>query len=158
MTSLNTTIHLTEEAEAVNWPAMHYVFIEEIGPFAQTAGKAWTALHQMRPMIEAHNAITGYMSLYKIGPQIYRAGVSLAARPKDLQEGLRYEKFAGGKYSRFVLTGPFTQLGEATGRACKLVAERQIPLREDFNIEHYVSDPRVTPEPELITEILFPTA
>jgi predicted transcriptional regulator YdeE len=158
MTSPNPTIHLTEEPEPVNWPEMHYVFIQKTGPFAQTAGQAWTELHRIRPKIEQRNTITGYMSLYKIGSQVYRAGVSLAAPPDKLPEGMRYEKFSGGKYSRFVLTGPFTQLGEATGRACKLVAERQIPLRDDFNIEHYVKDPRITPEAELITHILFPTA
>jgi hypothetical protein len=29
-------------------------------------------------------------------------------------------------------------------------------VRKDFNIENYVTDPRMTPEDELITEILFP--
>ncbi len=150
-------MNLTEKPDTVQWPETHYVFLEKIGPFPQTAPAAWTEFHQIRSEIEEHNTITGYMSLYKMGPQVYRAGVSLSAPPKSLPTRLSYEKFAGGKYSRFVLTGPYTQLGPATGRACQLTAEQRIPLRDDFNIEHYVTDPRTTPEPELITEILFPT-
>lgn len=150
-------MNLTETPDIVEWPEMHYVFLEKIGPFPQNAPAAWTEFHQIRPQIEEHNRITGYMSLYKMGPQIYRAGVSVAAPPTALPEGLRYEKFAGGKYSRFVLMGSFTQLGPATGRTFQLVAEQKIPLRDDYNIEHYVNDPRVTPEADLKTEILFPT-
>ncbi len=98
------------------------------------------------------------MSLYKVAPQIYRAGVALATAPRDLPEGLAHEKFPGGKYSRFVLTGSFSNLPEACGRVFQIVAETKIPLRDDFGIENYVSDPHTTPEDQLITEILVPTA
>jgi len=40
----------------------------------------------------------------------------------------------------------------------EIVAEKGIEMRNDFCIENYVSDPRVTPAEELITEILVPTA
>ncbi len=158
MIPTNPAIQLTEEPEVVNWPAMHYVFLEKTGPFMQIAPQAWQEFHKLTPAIEEHNAITDYISLYKIGPQIYRAGVSVAAPPVNLPSGVAYEKFSGGKYSRFVLTGAYSNLGPATARTVELVAEKQIPLRDDYNIEHYVNDPRVTPEEELITEILFPTA
>ena len=64
----------------------------------------------------------------------------------------------GGKYTRFILTGPFSQLPEASGRVFKIVAEKKIPLRDGYNIENYVNDPRTTPEDQLLTEIMFPTA
>jgi hypothetical protein len=67
--------------DVVTWPATHYVFIEKIGPFQGTAPQAWKDLHQLVPRISEHNKITGYMSLYKVGPKVYRAGVSLAAGP-----------------------------------------------------------------------------
>lgn len=155
---MSLTINLTETPDTVTWPEMHYVFLEKVGTFQQTAPAAWTEFHELRESVAAHNTITGFMSLYQMGPQIYRAGVSVSAPPRDLPAGLRYEKFPGGKYARFVLTGPYMQLGPATCRACELVAAQRIALREGFNIEHYVTDPRITPEPELITEILFPTA
>jgi hypothetical protein len=99
-------MNLTEEPKTVAWPTTHYVFVEKVGPFQTNAPAAWQNLHTYVPQIAQHNQITGYMSLYKMGPQVYRAGVSLAAPPKGLPEGLGYTEFSGGKFSRFVLTGP----------------------------------------------------
>jgi DNA gyrase inhibitor GyrI len=72
-----------------------------------------------------HNQITGGMSLYKVGPKIYRAGFSLAAPPVELPEGLEYAKFNGGKYSRFALTGPYADLPQASGRVFEIVSENR---------------------------------
>jgi effector-binding domain-containing protein len=36
--------------------------------------------------------------------------------------------------------------------------EKQIHLRDDFAIENYTNDPKTTPEEQLVTEILVPTA
>ncbi|HEV2136320.1 MAG TPA: GyrI-like domain-containing protein [Terracidiphilus sp.] len=158
MTAANQTIPLRQEPGTVNWPETHYVFVEKTGPFMQNAPQAWQEMHKLIPAVAEHNTVTGYMSLYKIGPQIYRAGVSISAAPVELPAAVSYENFSGGKYSRFVLTGSYSNLGPATGIAQKLVAEKRIPLRDDWNIENYVNDPRVTPEDQLITEILFPLA
>ena len=156
-TAKEARMRLTEEPQIVTWPATHYIFIERIGPFQNTAAQAWQTLHQLVPAISEHNKITGYMSLYKVGPTIYRAGVSLAADPKNLPEGIAYEKFKGGKYSRFVLTGPYANLPQACCRVFEIVSETKIELRDDYNIENYVSDPRTTPEEQLVTEILIAT-
>jgi effector-binding domain-containing protein len=104
-----------------------------------------------------NNRITGYMALYKMGPKIYRAGFSIAAPPVNLPEGLRYEKFPGGKYVRFILTGPYTDLPKASGRVWGIVSEKKIDLRDDFAIENYINDPRSTPEDQLVTHIMIPT-
>jgi predicted transcriptional regulator YdeE len=151
-------MNLTEEPEIVNWAETHYVFVEKIGPFMSTAPQAWQVLHNNVPEIAAKNRIAQYLSLYKPGAGIYRAGVSLAAPPAELPAEMQYEKFRGGKYCRFVLTGPYSDLPEASGRVWQLAGEKQIPVREDFAIENYVNDPRITPQAELITEILVPTA
>ena len=91
-----------------------------------------------------------------MGPQIYCAGVALAGPPAKLPEGITYLEFKGGKYSRFVLTGPYSNLGRATGRVMELIAETKLPLRDDYFIENYVNDPKTTPEEQLITQILVP--
>jgi DNA gyrase inhibitor GyrI len=157
-TAKGAFMQLTEVPEVVNWPETNYVFIEKTGPFQNTAPQAWKDLHQLVPRISEHNKITGYMSLYKVGPKIYRAGVSLAVTPQDLPEGIASEKFKGGKYSRFVLIGPYSNLPAACGRVFQIVSETKIQLREDYCIENYVSDPRTTPEEQWITQILIPTA
>jgi len=151
-------MNLTEEPEIVNWAETHYVFVEKIGPFMSTAPQAWQELHDNIPEIAAKNRIAQYLSLYKPGAGIYRAGVSLSGPPDELPAQMQYEKFRGGKYCRFVLTGPYSDLPEASGRVWALAAEKNIPLREEFAIENYVNDPRTTPQEELTTEILLPTA
>src|SRR5471030_1581899 len=100
-------MQLTHEPKHVSWPKTHYIYIENKGPFQATAAKAWKKLRKLVPEILEHNEIKGFMSLYKFKPEkIYRAGVVVAAQPKQLPRGLAYVRFQGGKYSRFVLTGP----------------------------------------------------
>jgi effector-binding domain-containing protein len=154
---MEDAMNLTATPEIVAWPETDYVFVEKIGPFQFTAPQAWQSAHKLTEALTRNNKITGYMSLYKVQPQIYRAGFALAAPPVDLPDGLGYEKFRGGKYSRFVLTGPYSDLPEASGRIFEIVAEKGIRQRDDYCIEYYVNDPRMTPEDKLITEILIPT-
>jgi DNA gyrase inhibitor GyrI len=151
-------MNLTQEPEVVNWPETHYVFIEKTGPFQETAPEAWQEMQKLIPKISENNKVNGFMALYKRGPKLYRAGVSVAEAPKKLPEGVRYEKFAGGKYSKFVLTGSYANLPQASGRVFELVEEKKIQVRDDFCIENYVNDPRATPEDQLVTQILIPTA
>jgi DNA gyrase inhibitor GyrI len=151
-------MQLTEKPEVVTWPATHCVFIEKIGPFKNTAQQAWQELHRLLPQVPKENQIQEYFALYKVPQQIYRAGVSLAAPPKNLPSGLSYELFHGGKYSKFVLTGSWSNLPQASGKVFEMVSQQKIPVRDDFNIENYLNKPDSTPADQLITEILIPTA
>src|SRR5437763_8243576 len=90
-------LNLTQEPEIVTWPETRYVFVEKIGPFQNTAPQAWQEVHPLVPRISEHNKVTGYMSLYKIGPKIYRAGVSVAAEPKKLPKNVPYQNIKGDK-------------------------------------------------------------
>jgi DNA gyrase inhibitor GyrI len=149
---------LNEKPLKTTLPDSHYIFIEKVGPFMDTAPKCWTELHQLVPLIERDNEITGYLSLYKVEPNkmTYRAGVALSAPPVRAIEVMRYEKIKGGNYNKFVLTGSYAQLPEACGRVFSILKETQMAVRDDFNIENYVNSPKDTPEDKLITEILIP--
>jgi DNA gyrase inhibitor GyrI len=151
-------MNLTEKPEIVNWPETVYVYVEKVGPFSKTAPQAWQEVLRFRPSISEHAKITGNLSLYKVESQTYRAGFALTSVPVKLTKELQCEKFQGGKYSRFVLTGPWSDLPAASGRVFEIVKESKLKLRDDFCIENYVSDPQTTPEDKLITEILIPTA
>ena len=149
---------LVEESDLKHWPASHYVFLQKIGPFMQTAPACWQESHQKAGLLMQSKNLLSVASLYKIQPQmVYRAGVMLSEVPASLPEGFSYEKFEGGLYSRFILKGSYAQLPEACGRVFQIVEQTKLPLRDDFYIENYVSDPRITPEDQLITEILIPT-
>lgn len=147
---------LTEQYEIVYWPETYYVFVEKLGSFSTNAPAAWQAAHALAADLSKHNRIMGYLSLYKIPQPLYRAGFALEAPPAELPAGLKYELFPGGKYAKFVLTGPYSQLPEASSRVFELIEQQDIPTRDDFYIESYVNDPRTTPEGELVTEILVP--
>ena len=149
-------MNLTSDPQVVNFPATHYVFVEKTGPFPSIAPAAWQSAHTFVPELSKKNQITGYMSLYRMGPKVYRAGFALAGPPVDLPAGLAYEQFNGGNYVRFILTGPYSDLPAASGAAWNTVGERKTAVRDDFAIENYMNDPRVTPEDQLITHILIP--
>lgn len=149
-------MNLSEHPDFVNWPEMHYVFVERIGPFMQNAGAAWQQAHPLVPALSENNRITGYMALYKMGPKIYRAGFSISGPPVKLPEGLKYEHFHG-KYVRFILTGPYDLLPQASGRVWDFVGEKKLEVRDDFAIENYINDPRTTPPEQLVTHIMIPT-
>lgn len=147
---------LTETPEFIDWPETHYVFLQRTGPFMQTAPEAWQAVSALLPAIAAHNRITRGMSLYRTATGTYRAGFSIAEAPVNLPEGLDYECFPGGRYSRFVMTGSYANLPFASARVWQIAATSKLPLRDDWAIENYPNDPKTTPESDLVTEILIP--
>ncbi len=151
-------MNLTEKPDVIDWPLTHFLFVEKIGPFMETAQKAWEELHKGTPEISKQHKISRYMSLYKIEPKmLYRAGVAIEGKPSSIPEGFKYEAFEGGKYARFVLTGSYANLPKACGRVFQTVKETGLPVRPGYFIENYVNDPRTTPEDQLVTEILIPT-
>jgi effector-binding domain-containing protein len=151
-------MNLTEEPEILFWPETHFVFVEKTGPFPKVAPEAWQMAYSLAALLAENNKITGKMSLYKLSPNVYRAGFVVAGPPVKLPEGLTYEVFEGGRYSRFVLTGPYSDLPAATRRVFEIVSQNEMMMRSDFCIENYVTDPQTAPEEELVTEILIPIA
>ncbi|HEY9682074.1 MAG TPA: GyrI-like domain-containing protein [Oculatellaceae cyanobacterium] len=147
---------LNENYDTITFPATHYVYIEKVGPFMENAPKAWQEVLKVVPELAKLGAMKQGMSLYKVGPQIYRAGFCFDAKPDNIPSGLEYMHFDGGRYARFVLTGSYSQMPEACGRVFEIVATKKLKTEERFNIEHYVNDPKSTPEDKLITEILVP--
>ena len=151
-------MRLSEIPDTIQWPKSHYVYLEKKGPFQITAQACWMELHRLMPEIVRNNTIIGAAALYKIEPEmIYRAGMILKEVPVNLPNGILYDVFPGGEYSRFTLMGSYMQLPEACGKVFEMVKARNIQVRNDFYIEHYVNDPKTTPEEQLVTEILVPS-
>jgi effector-binding domain-containing protein len=153
---MTSTINLTTEPEIVTRPSIHYLYIEKTGDIPANAAGAWHEAEKFAAQIASVGQIVGACALYKCGPDVYRAGYVLSERPASIPEGLSYEEVPGGRFTKLVLHGPYSQLPQATSRAFQVVAEKQIPLRDGFNIENYVTEPRTTPQEQSITEILFP--
>jgi predicted transcriptional regulator YdeE len=120
--SQGDVMNFTQDPEIMNFPPTHYVYVEKTGEFHTTAPQTWKSAHTFVSELSKKNQITGYLSLYKVGPKLYRAGFALAAEPAELPAGMAYEKFNGGKYARFILTGSYSQLPEASRQAWHTVA------------------------------------
>ena len=157
-------VNLTSEFETVARPLTHYVFLEKRGPFAEVAPPLW---NDLMPLIRHINPqevreFLGVSGIDKTRPgedaMIYQAGLALARKPETLQAGLQHRAIPSGRYARFLLIGPYSQIWTAFDRIFKTLAERSVTLRPEFCIENYLNDPRNTPEDQLQTELLVPIA
>ena len=149
---------LTTSKDLTQFPQIHYIFVEEVGPFEKTAQAAWGKVHQHLDKMMAENKLTKVMSLYKIEPQmIYRAGIAVDAKPASIPEGFKYEVFNGGVYQRFTLIGGYENLPEACGVVFGQVEKEKLPMRNDWFVENYINSPKATPAENLVSEILIPT-
>ena len=158
------TMNLTPNFETITRPLTHYLFIERRGPFAEIAPPLW---NDLMPLIQRLNQqhireFLGVSGIDKSRPgedsMIYQAGVGCAEAPQKLPEGLQLRAIKSGKYARFLLTGPYSQIWPAFDRIFKTLADNKVDLRPEFCIENYLNDPRMTPEDKLKTELLVPIA
>lgn len=156
-------LNLTEKPEIITRETTHFLHVRRTGLFAEVAMPAWYALF---PLLESNVEKTNIKeflgtSLMDLKTQdessmFYDAGVSLIDKPKNVPKGMQYTKIASGKYARFILTGPYPGVWPAFEKIFRILAEKKIQLRDGACIENYINDPNVTPEEELITELLVP--
>lgn len=155
-------VNLTTEFDSITRPLTHYVFLEKRGPFAEVAPPLWNELFPLLERIGQRDVreFLGLSGIDKSRPgedaMIYQAGVALAETPHQLPQGLQQRSIKSGKYARFLLTGPYTQIWPAFDRMFKTLAEKKVGLRPEYCIENYLNDPQVTPEDQLKTELLVP--
>lgn len=159
------TMNLNTNFEIVTRPTTHYVFLEKHGPFSEVAPPTWDEMFPLMAQQVAQKEIVEFLGLSgidrkKMGEEtmIYQAGVAVSHPPKSEMKGLRYRKIESGKYARFLLIGPYSHIWPAFDQVFKTLGEKKVELREEFCIENYLNDPKVTPENELRTEILIPAA
>lgn len=158
------SMYLTTELDSITRPVTHYAFLEKRGPFAEVAPPLWNELHSLLAQIDPAEVreYLGVSGVDKSRPgedaMVYQAGVALVHEADNLPIGMQQRSIKGGKYARFVLTGPYAHIGAAFDRIFKNLAEKQVALRPEFCIENYLNDPRMTAESELKTELLVPIA
>lgn len=158
-------MNLTEQFEIVTRSTTHYVFLEKHGPFAEVAPPTWEEMFPIMASQVEPQRIREFLGLSgvdrtKVGEDamIYQAGVGLSGPPASALKGLQYRKIESGKYARFLLIGPYAEIGAAFDRIFKTLSEKKVELREEYCIENYLNDPKVTPEGQLQTELLIPAA
>ena len=159
-----TTVNLSSEFQNVTRPLTHFVYLEKRGPFAEVAPPLWNELLPLiqridQPQIREYLGVSG-IDKSKPGEDamIYQAGVACAEEPERLPGALQHKAIKPGKYARFLLTGPYSDIWMAFDRIFKTLDEKRVELRPEFCIENYLNDPRSTPEDKLQTELLVPIA
>lgn len=155
-------VNMNSEFDIVTRPVTHYVFLEKRGPFAEVAPPLWS---EFLPHLRHINAaeVREYLGVSGVDKSragedamIYEAGVALAQKPSKLPEGLQERSIKSGRYARFLLTGPYTQIWPAFDKIFRTLAEKKVTLRPEYCIENYLNDPQTTPEEQLKTELLVP--
>lgn len=155
-------VNLTQEFETVTRPVTHYVFLEKRGPFPEVAPPLWGELMPLLQKID-QGEVREFLGVSGVDKSragedamIYQAGVALRNKPANLPAGLTEKSIKSGRYARFLLTGPYTQIWPAFDRIFKTLADKKVMLRPEYCIENYLNDPQVTPEDQLKTELLVP--
>jgi AraC family transcriptional regulator len=159
------TVNLTPSFEVVTRPLTHYVYLEKQGPFAEIAPPTWNGLFPLIAGKIDEKQIVGYLGLSGIDKSrmgeeamIYEAGLAVASPPEKMPKGLAYKKIKPGNYARFLLTGRYSQIWAAFRQIFKTLGNSKVALRPEFCIENYLNDPKITPEKELLTELLVPVS
>lgn len=154
---------LTMKPEVINRSEKDFIYIEKQGDFKETAPASW---REIFPLTNGHiekNKIQGCVALSNIQKDskgdelmIYQAGFEVTEKPTIIPKGTTYRKIPGGKFARFVLKGPYTEINHAFHVVMDVLEKEHYELRSDFCIENYLNDPTDTPEDQLLTEILVP--
>jgi len=115
---------LTQEPQIVTWPEMHYVFIEKIGPFQNTAPQAWQEVHPLFRDFGTQQNHGVHEPLQSRSKALSRRG-SLAAEPKNLPANLTYRN-SKAQVQPFVLTGSYANCRRLLAAFFEIVAEKKI--------------------------------
>lgn len=119
---------------------------------AISALMAANGLQQTAPPVALTNAFKDGLWSYDAGIPVDRTDIDLAAdNPEQIKAGVT----PSGKALRFVHTGPYAGLAEFSERVEAWLTVHGVVPR-DRAIDQYVSDPGTTPEPELVTHLIFP--
>lgn len=135
---------LSKSEKRVEHPASHYIYVEKIGPFQETAMKAWQEFHQLFKENSKNFKIAGAMAQFKIEPKmIYRAGYMLSEKPTELPKELSYTKTDPTSYVCFKYLGSYDGLGEAWGEAMAEAEKKRSKLLLRFTLKTMSTIPRL---------------
>lgn len=157
-------VSFSHKFDVIERSQVHFVYLEKHGPFSEIAPPTWEAMFPLVFGSMSMGNINSFLGLSTIDKNkageeamIYEAGVGVNAKPNDLPKPLHYKKIPSGRYAKFVIKGPYSQIWPAFRDIFKTLAEdKKVQLRPEFCIENYINDPKVTPEAELLTELLVP--
>lgn len=170
--TLNTTtkqkemlvnLNLSEKPEIiVREESVIYALEKRGGPFTEIAPLVWqnfVGILQEAKQDLSQSEYLGVSFMESNGPEekhVYKAAVT-GPKGKELHfTKLQKEIIPKTKYLKFVLKGPYVGVWPSFDKIFKYVNENSYELADGPCLENYLNDPNITPESELLTEILIP--
>lgn len=155
-------LNLTLKPEIITRPTTHFLHVRKAGIFAEVAMPTWYAMFPLIGAIDKSSikeflgaSVMDLKTQDEVG-MFYDAGIALNEKPAHVPKGMEYTKINSGKYARFILTGPYPGVWPAFEKIFQILGDKKIELRDGACIENYISNPEITPEVDLITELLVP--
>lgn len=140
----------------------HVAYFKVAGPLGFASVQAWAALERWLESVSLRSCLsTGYGLAQKPaeGPSWYEAGVEIAGPLWHvLSPEVRQRTIAGGVHAVLTHKGSYSGLVAAI-HALKCMGSSEQGLVPDATrplIEIYRTDPRTTPEDELLTDLCLP--
>lgn len=156
-------LNLTENPEIVVRKKTNvFTITEEGGPFPEIAPVAWQKFLQI--LVPANQDVSqseflgvSYIETIKQSAKhVYKVALSCPENKKLEFSNLKKETLPEGKYLKFTLKGSYQGVWPAFDRIYKYISENGLELAEGPCLENYINDPNVTPEKDLLTELLVP--
>lgn len=132
------------------------------GAFNDIAPIAWQELMQVLPNIKHDLSKSEFLGIGTVDKSDatmvchYRAAFSCPSKDFGSIQGLTTETIPAAKYAKFVLYGSYQNIGNAVEKAFQIITKGAYELDDAPCLENYLNDPTITPENELVTEILIP--
>lgn len=86
----------------------------------------------------------------------YKAALSIPTNLSASIKGLKREEIPASKYAKFLLKGSYDNVWVAFDKAFQIITDGPYEISDAPCLENYLNDPSVTPEEDLLTEILIP--
>ncbi len=151
------------EPEIVQRDSKKILFVEDEGLFEEIAPLVWQKFLSkitQSPYMEKATEFLGisYVEASDLGTSkyTYRAAIAIPELFDGVELSLASADLAGGRYAKFTLKGPYTGVWPAFKKAFAWLNEHDYELADGPCLENYLNDPNITPEDDLLTEIIIP--
>ena len=154
-------LEMMDAPEVVTRDARMALAVVGEGPFAETAPGVWERLFASVDLAAHTTDTTEFLGLSRVEDRVGKSPRNVYHAAFTVEEALEIPgcetvPVQGGHYLRWVLKGPHRNIWPAFHRVLRLANESTHALREAPCLEIYLNNPAMTPEPELLTELLVP--
>ena len=160
MEEIMKNLNMSTEIEVITRPMTNYWALESKGEdFKDIAPDIWQKFLKVLEVEKQDVSQSEFMGVGFINEDkhcVYRAAVSEKEGHEMKFDGLVKCQLPETKYAKFLLKGSFDQIWPAVNKAFELVDQSQYEFTKEPCLENYLNDPAITPEEDLLTEILIP--